>query len=105
MDPELFFILLFVVIVVSIVANTIKEVAKRGIALKERQIELKQAAPKAAMSSEVSARLDQMEQRLRVLERIATDRTALPGADLAREIEALRHADPVPLDERAGTAI
>ena len=90
MDREMMVILIFVVILVSIVANTIKEVAKRGIAFKERQLELQQSVPAPAISSDTAARLDQMEQRLRVLERIATDRTALPSAELAREIEALR---------------
>jgi hypothetical protein len=102
MDRDLLLIMIMIIVVVSVVANALKEVAKRGIALKERQLELRHTGTAApAVSSEVTARLEQMEQRLRVLERIATDRTALPSADLAREIEALRLGN----EEKAGSAV
>lgn len=60
-------------------------VARRWILLKEKQIEaLKhRAAEEAADHARQTARL---EQRVRVLERIATDR----GIDVADEIERLR---------------
>ncbi len=60
-------------------------VARRWISLKEKQIEaLKhRAAEEAADHARQTARL---EQRVRVLERIATDR----GIDVADEIERLR---------------
>jgi hypothetical protein len=62
-------------------------VAKRWISLKEREIDLLQrdAAEKQAR---YSAMTDRLEQRVRVLERIATDK----GIDVADEIERLRDA-------------
>jgi len=62
---------------------------KRWLRLKERQMEIAAhvAADKAAAQA---AHLEKLEQRMRVLERIAIDR----GADLAAEIDLLR-------DERA----
>lgn len=60
-------------------------VVKRWLSIKEKQIEaLKhQAADKAALHA---AQTERLEQRVRVLERIATDR----GIDVAEEIERLR---------------
>jgi hypothetical protein len=62
-------------------------VAKRWISLKEREIDLLQrdAAEKQARYAAMTERL---EQRVRVLERIATDK----GIDVADEIERLRDA-------------
>ena len=67
----------------------IAEVAKRHIAYKERRLELMadQTAEKAA---QYAAHVERLEQRMRVLERIATDK----GVDLADQIESLR-AEPV----------
>jgi hypothetical protein len=63
----------------------IAEVAKRHIAFKERRLELMadQTAEKAA---QYAAHVERLEQRMRVLERIATDK----GVDLADQIESLR---------------
>ena len=60
-------------------------VAKRFFALKERQLEAEtsMAAEKAAQYATANAEL---EQRLRVVEQIVTDR----GIDTAAQIEALR---------------
>lgn len=60
-------------------------VVKKWLSIKEREIELLrgEAAEKAARYAEQTERL---EQRMRVLERIATDR----GVDVADEIERLR---------------
>ncbi len=68
--------------VVAIAASTVNKV----IRLREKQIEFAagQAAEKAARYAANGA---EMEQRIRVLERIVTDR----GIDLADEIERLRH--------------
>ncbi len=62
-------------------------VAKRWISLKEREIDFLQrdAAEKQARYAAMTERL---EQRVRVLERIATDK----GIDVADEIERLRDA-------------
>jgi hypothetical protein len=65
-------------------------VVKHWLSIKERQIEAvtHQAAEKAA---QYAAQTEKLEQRVRVLERIATDR----GIDVADEIERLRHQPPV----------
>ena len=65
-------------------------VVKQWLAIKERQIEAvtHQAAEKAA---QYAAQTEKLEQRVRVLERIATDR----GIDVADEIERLRHQPPI----------
>ena len=62
-------------------------VAKRWISLKEREIDHLQrdAADKQARYAAMTERL---EQRVRVLERIATDK----GIDVSEEIERLRDA-------------
>lgn len=81
------FILLFFIIVVGIpvVVGVGGDVMKRWIKLKERQLDhaATLAADKAATQA---AHIERLEQRTRVLERIATDR----GADLAAQIEDLR---------------
>lgn len=92
MDGNIVFFFCFIVIVFAILMGTIKEVAKRQMAFKERQLELEHGGGARGIDSETAARIEQMEQRLRVLERIATDSNATPSAELAREIEALRHA-------------
>lgn len=63
----------------------ITEISKRHIAFKERKLELMadQTAEKAA---QYAAHVERLEQRMRVLERIATDK----GVDLAAQIETLR---------------
>nr|WP_166181056.1 hypothetical protein [Altererythrobacter segetis] len=65
----------------------IAEVAKRYIGFRERKLELMadQTAEKAA---QYGAHVERLEQRMRVLERIATDK----GVDLAAQIETLREA-------------
>jgi hypothetical protein len=68
-------------------------VVKRWLSLKEKQIEaLKhQAADRAA---EYATQTRRLEQRVRVLERIATDR----GIDVAEEIERLRDQPAARMD-------
>ena len=64
-------------------------VMKKWLSIKERQIDAmtSQAAEKAA---QYAAQTERLEQRVRVLERIATDK----GIDVADEIERLRDAPP-----------
>jgi hypothetical protein len=66
-------------------AAIIAGVVNKWLAIKERQIEMLrgEAAEKAVRYAEQTERL---EQRVRVLERIATDK----GIDLSHEIELLR---------------
>ncbi len=100
------FFFCFIVVISALVLGTVKEVAKRAIALKEKRLDAERAAALPAFSGEVAARLDSMEQRLRVLERIATDGRTDTAATLAREIEALRaqqeeaHGVPLNLKEK-----
>ena len=65
-------------------------VVKHWLSVKERQIDAMshEAAEKAA---QYAAQTERLEQRVRVLERIATDR----GIDVADEIEKLRDQRPV----------
>lgn len=69
--------------IVAIIARTVGKM----IALKEKQLEVQtgEAAEKAA---QYAAQNERLEQRVRVLERIITDR----GQDLSTEIEKLRDA-------------
>ena len=65
-------------------------VIKRWLDVKERQIQAMshEAAEKAA---QYASQTERLEQRVRVLERIATDR----GIDVADEIERLRDQRPI----------
>jgi hypothetical protein len=62
-------------------------VMKRFIALKEKEIEALQHDA-VDRQARYAAQTDRLEQRVRVLERIATDK----GIDVAEEIERLRDA-------------
>ncbi len=83
MDPDSFFVLviLFFVVVIPVVLGVGSTMLNRWLAHKERTMELtaKEAAEKAA---QYAAHVERLEQRMRVLERIATD--------LAARIEDLR---------------
>ena len=58
---------------------------KMWLRVKERQLEI-QSTMAAEKSAQYVAHTERLEQRMRVLERIATDK----GGDLSSEIEALR---------------
>ncbi len=88
MDFNLLMIFIFIVAVVAVVMTTVGEIVKRHIRFKERELEVI-AGETAEKAAQYAGRIQQMEERIRVLERIATDR----GDDLARQIEALRSAD------------
>ncbi|MGZ3197333.1 MAG: hypothetical protein ACXWI5_07705 [Croceibacterium sp.] len=64
----------------------IAEVAKRYIGFRERKLEL-MADKTAEKAAQYAAHVERLEQRMRVLERIATDK----GVDVARQIESLRN--------------
>lgn len=74
------------------------EMYKRRLAFKERELEL-MADRTAEKSAQHAAHVEKLEARVRVLERIATDR----GHDVAHQIEALRDApgDETPAIGRA----
>ncbi len=65
---------------------------KPWFAYRQRQLEL-QADKVAEKAAQYAAQTERLEQRMRVLERIVTDR----GIDVAEEIEKLRD-DPAPLN-------
>lgn len=73
--------------IVAIIFGTMAGVLHKWLKLKERQLEMTShiTAEKAA---QYSAHTDRLEQRVRVLERIVTDK----GIDLSDEIERLRDA-------------
>ncbi len=69
---------------------------KMWLRIKERQLE-KQSEMTAEKSAQYAAHTERLEQRMRVLERIVTDK----GMDISDEIERLRDSDPAPrIEER-----
>ena len=87
MNQEAILMLAFMLIVVPIVLGVGSDIYKRRLAFRERELELlsKQTAEKAA---QYAAQAERLEQRVRVLERIAIDNKS----DLALQIEGLRDA-------------
>lgn len=85
MNEDLIIALVFMVIVVPVVLGIASDIYKRRLAFRERELELfsKQTAEKAA---QYAAQSERLEQRVRVLERIATENKT----DLALQIESLR---------------
>lgn len=81
------FVLAFFMIVVGlpVILGIGSEMFKRWLKHKERMAEVL-SAQTAEKAAQYAARTEQLEQRVRVLERIAVE----GGNDLAREIEALR---------------
>jgi ABC-type phosphate transport system auxiliary subunit len=82
-----FFILGFFMIVVGIpvIVGVSGDIYKRKLKLRERELEL-QSTMTAEKAAQYAAHTERLEQRMRVLERIITDK----GSDLAIEIEDLR---------------
>ncbi len=74
-----------VVIGIIAVSAILMEGYKRRLAFKERQLELT-ASQTAEKAAQYAAHTERLEARVRVLERIATDK----GQDLAAAIEDLR---------------
>ncbi|TMM46222.1 hypothetical protein [Qipengyuania marisflavi] len=85
MDPEFIVILVFVVAMTAIVLGIGNEIFRRHLEHKEKTMEM-MADKTAQQAAQYAAKAEKLEQRVRVLERIATDR----GQDLAMEIEDLR---------------
>lgn len=75
----------FIVVGIPVILGVGGDMYRRHLKFKERELELmsQQTAEKAA---QYAAHTERLEQRVRVLERIATDR----GVDVAAEIDALR---------------
>ena len=94
MGPGETFSLLGVLAVVIVFISLAFRAYDQRLKFKQRQLELRAGTPAPGASSEAIA---QIEQRLRVLERIATER----GQDVAAQIEALREQR----DEAAGMGV
>ena len=71
--------------ITAIVCGIFAGVAKRWIRLKEREMQLSSQMT-AETAAQYAAHTERLEQRVRVLERIVTDK----GIDVADEIERLR---------------
>ncbi len=69
--------------------NLCAEIYKRRLSFKERKLELT-SLENADKAAHFAAQAQRLEQRVRVLERIATDRDGQKAADLAEQIEDLR---------------
>jgi hypothetical protein len=77
-----FFVL---VVVIPTLLGIVGDAWKRHLKFKEKQLEL-QAGQTAEKAAQYAAHTERLEQRVRVLERIVTDR----GVDIADQIENLR---------------
>ena len=92
MDGKIFALLFFVIVVgVPVIGGIWADMHKRKLKHEEKRMELmsSQTAEKAA---QYAAQTERLEQRVRVLERIVTDR----GHDLAGQIESLCGAQMPP---------
>lgn len=85
MDPDLLIIFMFVLVTLMIVFPFAAFMHKRNVAHEERKLELL-ARAEEAKNGGGSAEFRKLEERVRVLERIATD----GKQDLALQIEQLR---------------
>lgn len=85
MDADLLVIFMFVLITLMIVFPFAAIMHKRNVVHEERKLEL-QARAEEAKNGNCSSEFRKLEERVRVLERIATDNKQ----DLALQIESLR---------------
>ncbi len=83
-EDAIFALIPILALMIPIVAILSRTVSKM-IALKEKQLEV-QTSLTAEKSAQYAAHTERLEARVRVLERIATDK----GVDLSDEIESLR---------------
>ena len=89
MDAWVLITLAFFVVVSPVIFGVGSDMLKRWLKHKERTMEL-MASQTAEKAAQYAAHVGRLEQRMRVLERIATDR----GGDLAAQIEDLRAPAP-----------
>jgi hypothetical protein len=75
----------------AVIIGVLADVYKRRLAFKERKLELL-SRDHADQAAHFAAQAQRLEQRVRVLERIATDRIGTETAELAEQIEDLRSA-------------
>ncbi len=94
MDPNLFIIFAFILVIVPIAGSIGSSIHRRTNEHEERKLEL-EARKAEAESGQGGASYRKLEERVRVLERIATD----SNHALASQIEELRSLDAI--DDRA----
>ena len=87
-DAQFILTLLFLVVVIPVVIGVGSSMFNRWLRYKEHAAGLL-ADKTAEKAAQYAAQVERLEQRMRVLERIATDR----GSDLAVQIEDLRNPD------------
>lgn len=88
MEEELINIFIFVLLISTLALTMAQIFHRRVVKHEERKLELKLEIEraKAAQANQVRSDTSQIEDRLRVLERIATDQSG----DLSKQIESLR---------------
>ena len=89
MDADFFVAAGMIIAIVAIAGKTITSVTQKVIDYK-REKHLRIAGPGHVDAVQETTRAKQIEDRLAVLERLATDPEARRGAELADEIEQLR---------------
>lgn len=82
-------------LMIPIVAILSAVIGKPWLELQRRRLEL-EADKTAEKAAQYAAQTERLEQRVRVLERIVTDK----GLDLSDQIEALRDVQKLPAGER-----
>lgn len=85
MNTDLLIVFGTILMIVFLALSVGSSIHKRDLRFKERKLEL-EAAKAGNQSPDAARKIEQLEQRVRVLERLATDR----GQDLALQIENLR---------------
>lgn len=90
MSPEDVVALLVLMTAIIAIVFILAGVYKRHLAFQERKLEI-MAGQTAEKAAQYAAQNTQLENRVRVLERIATEGG---GNDLATQIEALRSSEP-----------
>lgn len=86
MDLDFLLVVIMIITVTGIIGISINGIVAKVLDYKRSKAGMIAAAQPSPYAAQVSDRTDLIEDRLRVLERLATDR----GALLADEIEALR---------------
>lgn len=90
MDADLVLIFAFIIVITSLVGVVINGIVKKVLDYKREQRGFGDGKSVDRQVTEIADRTDLIEDRLRVLERIATDK----GQLLSDEIEALRRDVP-----------
>ena len=102
MDWDLLLIFLFVIIIVSILGSVANDIAKRVLDYKQAERATGSGHNGTAEVQRLTEKTEMLEDRVRVLERIATDK----DSSLAAEIEALRELpDPLLETDREKAAL